>query len=50
MRGLVRALTLLLVLLGAACQSSSSGMGMDFDSSGPGWNKFSGGKVFGAPL
>jgi hypothetical protein len=49
-RRTIRGLCILAVLLCAACQSSSGGMGLGVESSGPGWGSFSGGRMFGAPL
>ena len=49
-RRTIRALGVLLLLLAAACQTSSGGMGLDVTAGGPGWAPFSGGKMFGAPL
>ena len=48
-RGMVRALGLLALLAGLAC-NSSGGMGLDMTANGPGWAPFSGGRMFGAPL
>jgi hypothetical protein len=39
----------LLALFCAGC-GGGGGMGLDFNSAGPGWGTFNSGKMFGAPL